>query len=55
MLCYHHKDLDGYCSAAIVLKKYPMCKLRPIDYNDNPIFKDEVKNDEQIIILGGLI
>jgi oligoribonuclease NrnB/cAMP/cGMP phosphodiesterase (DHH superfamily) len=42
MICYHHNDLDGRCAAAIVLRKYPECRTREIDYKDDPCFKDEI-------------
>ena len=33
MTCiYHSRDLDGFCSAAIVLKKYPDCQMIGYDY-----------------------
>ncbi len=33
MICiYHNKDLDGYCSGAIVKLKYPDCKMIGYDY-----------------------
>jgi len=33
MICiYHSRDLDGYCSGAIVKKKYPEAKLIGFDY-----------------------
>lgn len=43
---YHSSDLDGKCSAAIVLKAFPECELIPIDYNDqfpwDSLSKDEI-------------
>lgn len=51
MKIFHHNDLDGKCAAAIVLKKYPDCKTRSIDYKDNPDFIDEVKPGEKVFIV----
>jgi len=49
MLCiYHSKDLDGLCSAAIVLKKYPDCTLIGWDYGD-PI--PELLGSEDIMMV----
>lgn len=42
MICYFHSDLDGRCAAAIVLKRYPDCRLREVDYKDNPNFYSEL-------------
>ena len=43
MICiYHSRDLDGFCSAAIVKKKYPDCELFGYDYGqDFPFEKFE--------------
>lgn len=36
MICiYHSKDLDGYCSGAIVKRKYPDAQLIGFDYGDS--------------------
>jgi len=51
MICYHHNDLDGRCAAAIVLKKYPECKMREINYKDNPDFLEEVQENELVYIV----
>jgi oligoribonuclease NrnB/cAMP/cGMP phosphodiesterase (DHH superfamily) len=51
MICYHHNDLDGKCAAAIVLKKFPECRLREIDYKDDPDFHVEVVQDEEVVIV----
>lgn len=51
MICYHHNDLDGRCAGAIVLKKYPECRMREIDYKDNPIFHEEVRRNEKVFIV----
>lgn len=35
-VCFFHRaDLDGKCSGAIVLQKYPDCKMVGINYGDN--------------------
>jgi oligoribonuclease NrnB/cAMP/cGMP phosphodiesterase (DHH superfamily) len=31
-ICYHHNDLDGICSAAIIKFLYPYTKFIPVDY-----------------------
>lgn len=50
MQCYYHNDLDGKCSAAIVLRSEPECKLIPIDYRDR--FRlDRIEKDEQVVIV----
>ncbi len=36
MKCFHHNDLDGMCSAAIILSKYPYCETISMDYNKDP-------------------
>lgn len=51
MICYHHDDLDGQCAAAIVLKKYPDCKMREINYSEEPDFAKEVEKDERVYIV----
>lgn len=51
MICYHHNDLDGRCAAAIVLKRYPNCRMREINYSDNPVFLEEVKENEIVFIV----
>lgn len=51
MICYHHNDLDGRCSAAIVLKTHPECTMREIDYKDNPDFSEEVNPEEYVFIV----
>ena len=35
MICFHHNDLDGRMSAAIVRMKYPECHMYEIDYGDD--------------------
>lgn len=51
MICiYHSKDLDGYCSGAIVKLKYPDAKLIGFDYGQEfPI--DEIPEGEPIIMI----
>ncbi len=51
MICYYHKvDLDGKCSAAIVKRKYPDCKLIGVDYPDRPDF-ETIKIDETVFVV----
>lgn len=51
MICiYHNKDLDGYCSGAIVKKKYPDAKLIGFDYGKE-LPMDEIPEGEPIIII----
>lgn len=47
MICIHHnKDLDGYCSGAVVRRKYPDCKLIGWDYGQPlPDFKEMLGED----------
>lgn len=51
MICIHHnKDLDGYCSGAVVRRKYPDCKLIGWDYGQPlPDFKEMVGEDVVMI------
>jgi uncharacterized protein len=44
---YHSKDLDGYCSGAILKLKYPDIKLIGMDYGEKPF---ENPNNEKVII-----
>lgn len=51
MICiYHSKDLDGYCSGAIVKLKYPDAKLIGFDYGQE-LPMDEIPEGEQIIMI----
>jgi oligoribonuclease NrnB/cAMP/cGMP phosphodiesterase (DHH superfamily) len=47
---YHSSDLDGKCSAAIVLKAFPDCELIPINYND-PFPWDILSKDEVVYMV----
>jgi oligoribonuclease NrnB/cAMP/cGMP phosphodiesterase (DHH superfamily) len=50
MLCVHHNDLDGRCSAAIVYKHYPYCRFIEMDYRRSlPI--EGIAPDEVIYIV----
>lgn len=50
MKCFYHSaDLDGICSAAVVLRRYPDCACRPIDYGDEFPWHD-IANDEPVIM-----
>lgn len=44
---YHSKDLDGYCSGAIMRHKYPDIKLIGMDYGQPPFANP---NHEEVII-----
>lgn len=49
MICiYHGIDLDGWCSAAIVNRKFPDCKMTPYDYGQ-PI--PDLGDDDEIIMV----
>jgi len=51
MYCiYHSRDNDGYCSGAIVKKKYPDVILIGYDYGQTIPF-DQIKKNEPVIIL----
>jgi oligoribonuclease NrnB/cAMP/cGMP phosphodiesterase (DHH superfamily) len=51
MICiYHSKDLDGYCSGAIVKLKYPDSKLIGFDYGQE-LPMDEIPEGEPIIMI----
>lgn len=52
MICiYHSKDLDGYCSGAIVKRKYPDAKMVGYDYGQPfPLTDEEIIGHEVIMI-----
>lgn len=52
MICiYHSKDLDGYCSGAIVKRKYPEAKLIGYDYGQPlPFTEDEIRGQDLIMV-----
>lgn len=50
-IVYFHSDLDGRCAAAIVLKKYPDCRMREINYKDDPDFAEEVIGENIVFIV----
>lgn len=51
MICiYHNKDLDGYCSGAIVKRKFPDAKMIGWDYGQ-PIPFTEIPSGEDIILI----
>lgn len=51
MICYYHNDLDGRCAAAIVLNRYPDCRMREIDYKEDPDFSKEIGIEETVYIV----
>lgn len=52
MICiYHSKDLDGYCSGAIVKRKYPDAKLVGYDYGQPfPLTDEEISGQDIVMI-----
>lgn len=51
MICiYHSKDLDGYCSGAIVKMKYPDAKLIGFDYGQELPMSNIAPHEEVIMI-----
>src|ERR1700678_3200365 len=51
MICvYHNKDLDGYCSGAIVKLRYPAAKLIGFDYGMT-LPMEEIPEGEPIIMI----
>lgn len=51
MICiYHNKDLDGYCSGAIVKKRYPEAKLIGYDYG-KPFPWDKIPEGSPVIMI----
>ena len=51
MICiYHSKDLDGYCSGAIVRRKYPDARLIGYDYGQ-VLPMEEIAEGEPIIMI----
>jgi uncharacterized protein len=54
---YHSADLDGVCSAAIALQRYPDAELRPINYDDNfeeKVFSNVASDDTVIMVDFGI-
>jgi oligoribonuclease NrnB/cAMP/cGMP phosphodiesterase (DHH superfamily) len=49
MLCLYHNDLDGKCSAVIIRKAFPGCRLKAVDY-DRPFPWKEVQNEYVILV-----
>lgn len=47
---YHSKDLDGYCSGAIVKKRYPDCELIGYDYGE-PFPWDRIEESDEVIMV----
>lgn len=53
MVCiYHNRDLDGWCSGAIVKHKYPHCKMVGYDYGEplEPLFKQVLMGEMVIMV-----
>lgn len=51
MICIHHnKDMDGFCSGAIVKHKYPDCKLIGWDYKDEMPDFNQFQDQEVLMI-----
>lgn len=50
MKCFHHTDLDGYCSGAIVKSIYPDCEMYEIDY-DIPFQMDFIQEGEVVFLV----
>jgi len=50
MKCYYHTDLDGMCSAAIILKMFPDCDVIPINYGWD-MHLENVEKDEIVYIV----
>lgn len=49
-ICYYHSaDLDGYCSGAIVKRKYPDCEMVGINYGEDFDFK-KVEDRDVIMV-----
>src|SRR5579872_7067039 len=52
MICvYHNKDLDGYCSGAIVKRKYPDAVMLGWDYGQPLPFDDSAVIGEDVILI----
>lgn len=52
MICiYHNKDLDGYCSGAIVKRKYPDAVMLGWDYGQPLPFDDTAMIGEDVILI----
>ena len=50
MFTFHHNDLDGRCAAAIVHKKFPICKFEEMEYSKIPDFSNIEKNEKIFIV-----
>lgn len=53
ILVYYHNDLDGICSAAIIIKKFGAddVKCIPVQYNGDTWDKEEVEQAESVYIV----
>ena len=50
MKCFYHTDLDGECSAAIVLQEHPYAECIPINYNDRFPFESIDEGGDVFIV-----
>lgn len=51
MKCFYHSaDLDGHCSGAIVLSKYPNCEMIGINYGHDFLW-EKIQPQEQVIMV----
>jgi oligoribonuclease NrnB/cAMP/cGMP phosphodiesterase (DHH superfamily) len=49
IICYHHDDLDGIASAAVILKKYPSAKCIAVNYGDT--WDPAIINNAQVFVV----
>jgi hypothetical protein len=50
MICVYRDNLDGRCSATLVLQKHPDCKLQEIDYGQKFPF-GKIKPNEAVFLV----
>ena len=51
MFCLHHRDHDGFCSAAVVNYKYSRCRFKDINYGEEIDFESLIKPNEITFIV----
>jgi uncharacterized protein len=50
LIIYHHKDLDGICSGAVLLKRFPEARLLGYDYGEDFVPKEAFEQGEKVIM-----
>lgn len=50
LIIYHKSDMDGICSAAILLHRFPEARLLGYDYREPFDVEENIENDERVIM-----